>query len=399
MHAPLPHPTLFTPSEQAYHPDVSSKLSLLTSRAAVEEAIAECDALTRDVFLKKYRYKRSRLYPLEYRGRVYDSKAIVGVAYGKQHGTPLKSGEFSGGQATVVRLLRNLQFFIRDTAHPARALTVGRTYFRKDLLEEYGGQLQRGIWTPKEFPAVFMFSGDNGELYGYKDGWTEDETVFEYTGEGQKGAMTFSPGNRAIRDHRKDGKDLLLFTDLGKGKGVRYEGLFECASWREVDGYDKDRSPRKIIVFDLVRVHTAALTENIDDPADTNSTAPPSSSLEQLCATAYTAFNNSPAGVRTSDAKRTWRERSRAVRNYVLARAKGICEACDQEAPFRRRDGTPYLEPHHTTRLADEGLDHPRTVGAICPTCHRRIHSGIDGDAWNQRLKTRLAEKEPPVDD
>ena len=66
-------------------------------------AIAECDALTRDVFLKKYRYKRSRLYPLKYRGRTYDSKAIVGVAYGKRHGTPLKAGEFSGGLATENR--------------------------------------------------------------------------------------------------------------------------------------------------------------------------------------------------------------------------------------------------------------------------------------------------------
>ena len=58
------------------------------------------------------------------------------------------------------------------------------------------------------------------------------------------------------------------------------------------------------------------------------------------------------------------------------------------------RDGTPYLEPHHTTRLADEGLDHPATVGAICPTCHRRIHSGADGAAWNERLLKRIAEKE-----
>jgi 5-methylcytosine-specific restriction protein A len=228
--------TLLRAFAKAYDFHVSLKLSLLTSRAAVEEAIAEWDALTRDVFLKKYRYKRSRLYPLEYRGRTYDSKAIVGAAFGKQHGSPLKAGEFSGGLATVVRLLRNLQFFIRDTTHPARALTVGRTYYRKDLLESYGGQLQGGIWTPKEFPVVFLFSGGNGKLYGYQDGWTQDEEIFEYTGEGQKGPMTFRAGNKAIRDHRKDGKDLLLFTDLGKGNGVRYEGLFECASSKLVDG-------------------------------------------------------------------------------------------------------------------------------------------------------------------
>lgn len=43
-------------------------------------------------------------------------------------------------------------------------------------------------------------------------------------------------------------------------------------------------------------------------------------------------------------------------------------------APFQRKDGTPYLEPHHIQRLADEGPDHPKWVGAVCPSCHREIH-------------------------
>ena len=209
--------------------------------------------------------------------------------------------------------------------------------------------------------------------------------------------MTFRSGNKAIRDHRQEGKDLLVFTDLGKGKGVRYEGLFEYIDYREVHGHDKDRNWRKIIVFDLVRVNTAAVAEPTDATAESN-TGPvqaPAASLEDLRTTAYAACSNSPAEKRTGQTKRTWRERSRAVRAYVLARAKGTCEACDQEAPFlRQHDGSPYLEPYHTTRLADDGLDHPSTVAAICPTCHRRIHFGIDGDSWNQQLQKRLAEKE-----
>jgi 5-methylcytosine-specific restriction protein A len=52
----------------------------LTSSDAVVAALAECDALGRDVFLKQYGYKYSRLYPVRYQGRVYDSKAIAGVA-------------------------------------------------------------------------------------------------------------------------------------------------------------------------------------------------------------------------------------------------------------------------------------------------------------------------------
>jgi 5-methylcytosine-specific restriction enzyme A len=125
----------------------------------VEEAIAECDALTREVFLKTYGYKPSRLYPLEYRGKSYDSKAIVGVAYGKQHGTPLRWRDFSGGLATVVPLLRKLQFIVVETEHPARVLSVGQIYQRKHLVAAYGGQLQAGIRTPKEYPVVFLFSG------------------------------------------------------------------------------------------------------------------------------------------------------------------------------------------------------------------------------------------------
>ena len=42
----------------------------------------------------------------------------------------------------------------------------------------------------------------------------------------------------------------------------------------------------------------------------------------------------------------------------VLERAAGICEACSAKAPFKRRsDGSPYLEVHHRTRLADGGED------------------------------------------
>jgi 5-methylcytosine-specific restriction protein A len=376
---------------------MSPNLSLLTSRSAVEEAISECDALTRDVFLKKYGFKRSRLYPLVLGSRIYDSKAIVAVAFGRQHGIPLKSSEFSGGVATVMPVLERLGFSVQEPVHPATALIVGRTYSRKELLERYGGQMQGGIWTPKEFPVVFLFSGESGKAFGYEDGWTEDG-VFEYTGEGQTGPMTFRAGNKAIRDHRESSKDLLLFAALKKGKGVRFEGLFECASWRYVPGIDKNQDAREIIVFDLVPVNTAAAFIKDVAVAVPESTPGPLESIEVLRAAAYEAANPSAAPARTGDAKRIWYERSDKVRNYVFARAKGVCEACDLEAPFLKRDGTPYLEPHHTTRLADEGLDHPSSVGAICPTCHRRIHSGNDGKEWNRQLQVRVRNKEAYAD-
>lgn len=372
---------------------MTKNLSLLTSVDAVKEAIAECDSLGRDEFLKKYGFAYSRKYPLHFDGKTYDSKAILGVAFGKQFGVPLKAKEFSGGLATVVPVLSGLGFVVPETPHPARYLVVGQTYFRKDLVDLYGGQLQAGIWTPKEFPVVFVFSGDSGKAYGYNDEWKDG--VYQYSGEGQVGDMTFTGGNKAIRDHRKDGKDLLLLKDLGKGKGVRFEGLFECASWREIDGVDKNKNARKIIRFDLVPVSTAA--GELDSET---SQAPPSIaplSLEELRKAALTAAATPAVQPKSSDAKRVWRERSDKVRDYVLARSRGVCECCDAPAPFKKKNGTPYLEPHHTTRLADDGPDHPAWVAAICPNCHREVHSGEDGDALNKKISEKLKTIEPLV--
>lgn len=87
-------------------------------------------------------------------------------------------------------------------------------------------------------------------------------------------------------------------------------------------------------------------------------------------------------------------ERSEAVKAYVLRRAEGNCEGCGKEAPFRTTQGRPYLESHHTTRVADGGPDQPRWVIALCPNCHRRVHHGRDGDRYNAELEEKLAEIE-----
>ncbi len=87
-------------------------LDLLTDPAAVIAAMDEYDALTPDGFLKKYGYGRSRNYLIVRDGRLYDSKAIAGVAVGIQHPErgPLKPDEFSGGERTVVSKLEALGF-------------------------------------------------------------------------------------------------------------------------------------------------------------------------------------------------------------------------------------------------------------------------------------------------
>lgn len=128
---------------------------------------------------------------------------------------------------------------------------VGRTYNRQeDIHAKYGGQAQGGISTPSGHPFIFLFVADIGSEFGYKDGWSNDGT-FLYTGEGQSGDMEFVRGNRAIRDHEQEGKELHLFKSMGKGVGYEYIGRFACRSWEYREGIDTRNQQRRVIVFHL----------------------------------------------------------------------------------------------------------------------------------------------------
>jgi len=266
----------------------------------------------------------------------------------------------------------------------------GRTYNRrKDVHENFGGQRQGGIITPVGHPYVFCVTGKAGESHGYGDEWQEDGGLL-YFGEGQLGDMQFVRGNRAVRDHALDGKELLVF-EKQPGGSLMYRGQFICSGYQEIpDVPDTSGALRMAIAFEFVREH---LDEEILEEAATD--------LSDLDLTGLRAAALAPVESR-GDRKTASKDvyyRSAAVSQYVRARAHGTCEGCGNPAPFLNRKGEPYLEPHHTTRVSDGGPDHPAHVIALCPTCHRRIHSGEDGDSYNSELIDRLKVIEEKLDD
>jgi hypothetical protein len=81
---------------------------------AINSAIREFDRLGRTAFLKKYGFGKAREYMLRnsVNGSLYDSKAIIGAAFGfafPDEG-PLRNEDFSGGEATVEPILVALGF-------------------------------------------------------------------------------------------------------------------------------------------------------------------------------------------------------------------------------------------------------------------------------------------------
>ena len=75
---------------------------------------------------------------------------------------------------------------------------VGDIYNRqRDVHGQYGGQPQGGMATPKGYPVIFLFTGEGGAEHGYRDEFKPDGT-YHYTGEGQRGDMSFVRSNRAL---------------------------------------------------------------------------------------------------------------------------------------------------------------------------------------------------------
>ncbi len=260
---------------------------------------------------------------------------------------------------------------------------VHQTYVRrKDIHAPFGGQQQGGISTPRSAPGIFIFTGHGAGLIGYKDRY-EADGAFRYTGQGQVGDMRMVSGNSAIRDHAADGKDLLIFSQQKRGGLVRFEGLFSCAGWEMERQTGVDGVERDAIVFHLVPLRELEI-----EAGNVAEAQAPAISLLELRKRALAAA--APATGKQASPVATVFVRSRDVRDYVLARANGICEACDEAAPFTTASGRPYLEAHHIRRLSDGGPDDPRHVGGICPNCHRRAHFSADCAAFNAALQLRV---------
>lgn len=174
---------------------------------SVVAAVREFDDLGREAFLRKYGFAPSRRYYLEYAGRRYDAKAIIGVAHGYERPDdgPLGPAQFSGGEEAANRVLRELRFsVVTDQEDPISAerewrlgtwatlLRLGISDIRPATLRElgvYGGA--QGVWVDAERTRSLMPTGLTvGLLHtgtSYPDDLSEEGIFYHYPKTGRAG--------------------------------------------------------------------------------------------------------------------------------------------------------------------------------------------------------------------
>lgn len=128
-------------------------------------------------------------------------------------------------------------------------LTPGETHLRKEIHAVYGGRQQGGIGPSSKTPTVLFFTDPvSGQRHGYYDGW-DDDGLFNYTGEGQHGDQRLVQGNKAILNHRADGRTLKGFQ--ASGPQVTFIGDFDYVDHHFTDAPDTDGIIREVVVFRL----------------------------------------------------------------------------------------------------------------------------------------------------
>ena len=178
--------------------------------------------------------------------------------------------------------------------------------------------------------------------------------------------------------------------EVNKEKEYTYQGRVTLAEdpYTEVQP-DQDKIDRKVYVFPLTLDKSSPApvknTEFVKAQSIREKKAKKLSD-EELMQKASKAPKK--AGERTVTGIQY--ERDPYVSRLTKRRAKGICELCEQPAPFMDAKGEPYLETHHVEWLARGGEDSLANTVALCPNCHRQMHV-LDSESDKSKLRAKLS--------
>ena len=237
----------------------------------------------------------------------------------------------------------------------------------------------------------------------YDDMWHGD--TLHYTGMGKVGDQVLQGNqNKTLYESGHNGIGIHLFEVLDPGE-YTYRGEVKLVDkpYQETQRDDNGRN-RKVWMFPIKPVDSA----HVVTPAKYTIPKEKKNSIEDSFVEILERMEDDPefiegledktlkaaANMRGTNTPKerqvttTQRDRDPYVSAYVKRRAKGICDLCCAPAPFKDKNGKPYLESHHIKWLADGGADTTDNSAALCPNCHKKMHVVNDPSDVIALLKT-----------
>lgn len=267
-------------------------------------------------------------------------------------------------------------------------LEIGRIYNHADIVETFQCGNMGGMRKSNKTNTLMLICDHTKGLYD--DMWHGE--VLHYTGMGKVGDQVLQGNqNKTLYESGSNGIHVHLFEVLEPAE-YTYMGEVKLVDKPYQDTQqDENGHNRKVWMFPIKPIHAGKIVtpEKYTIPASKPVLQNYEKEKKVLEANATPEFAESLADdvlkkaaelrgkIKAPEKQVTTpqRERDPFVSEYVKRRAHGICDLCDLPAPFKDKKGRPYLESHHVIWLANDGADTIENAVALCPNCHRKMHS------------------------
>lgn len=253
-------------------------------------------------------------------------------------------------------------------------IKIGQVIDNKQLMDEFLCSGQGGMRRSKRTNTLVLISkhvASKRKIYDDK----QIDGIYYYTGMGMAGDQSLDyMQNKTLAESNKNNVQLHFF-EVFKDNEYTYTGRVELSDKPYEDNQiDSEGNMRKVWIFPLklsvtngdVHIKKA----DIDDSYNEQLKIASKLTLEELKNRALASSTES--NVRMTSSK-TY-VRSAYIAEYTKRCADGICQLCNSNAPFKDRQGRPFLESHHIVWLSKGGADDYTNTVALCPNCHKRMH-------------------------
>lgn len=267
-------------------------------------------------------------------------------------------------------------------------LNKGQVLNNQEIVDLFKCSPQGGMRYSKRTDTLVIVSNHIKSVYG--DRW--EENVLHYTGMGQVGNQSKSFRSNFHLSNSKNSDISIFLFEVFKTAEYTFQGQVELIDkpYQEKQ-IDVEGEERLVWMFPLVLLDRSKpsidleILQNLTKVKEKNARKLKLEKLKSLVRTS----NKKPSKRST---KTDQYDRNPFVKEYALRRADGFCQLCEKKAPFKRKDGTPYLEVHHINYLRNGGEDTVTNTVALCPNCHRRVHTLEIEEEFNKMKK--LAQNE-----
>lgn len=249
------------------------------------------------------------------------------------------------------------------------SFSIGSIVSNQQLRSEFQCGNMGGMRRSHATNTLVIISDHTKSLYD--DKWFGNQ--LHYTGMGKSGDQTLTSQNKTLADSEFNGVEVHLFEVLKTTQYI-YHGVVKLcgAPYQEMQP-DEAGNLRKVWMFPLRTVNDKI---TVDITSFSSYVAGQNQQAKKLSTNALKSQAEARAATTVANRSVTSKTyvRDPYISEYAKRRAGGICQLCKKPAPFKDRDGDPYLESHHIVWLSNGGADSIENTVALCPNCHRKMH-------------------------